>query len=140
MPANTAKKLTQNVTIADLRSQGLSCREISTHLDLSYRQIARRLQDSDVKEILENTVRFYALYAEEIGDSLIGLCGSEKEEIRLKAIDQYYKVLGINTSHAPIFIQNIYQDQRSIYYSPHIQNIIDKECDNYLEGEVIEDE
>lgn len=138
MGVNKTKQLIQGVTIAELRSKGMSCRDIADHLDVSYRQVARRLKDSDVKEILDKTIKFYALHAEEVADRLIDLTSDKIPAIRLKSIEQFYKVLGITTPHPPVLINHMYQDNRQAHFQPHIQVLIDTQTDNSIKGEIIE--
>jgi len=140
MGVNTDKKAFQGVTIAGLRAQGLSCRDIAQQLDITYRQVARRLKDSDVQDILNDTLKYYSVHAEEIREEFLALCKHEDPGIRSKNISEYHKVMGMNTPHTPIFIQNIYQDNRKQIISPHVQDIISKySMDSAQVIELIED-
>lgn len=140
MGVNTAKKRLQDNTIAELRSQGLSCREISAKLGLHYTQIAKRLRDSDVQDILNETMKFYSLHAEDIRIKFMGLCKHFDPTISSKNIAEYHKVMGMNSPHTSIFIQNLYQDNRKQIISPHVQDIISKYSTDSAEViELIED-
>jgi hypothetical protein len=117
---NMPRKMAQDVTIAELRSKGLSCRDIEKalppELHLSHRQIARRLKQDDIKKHLDDIVKYYATYYESIGQEFMRLClYSEDEAIRSKNIAEYHKIIGIAPTHAQSqFIQQIYVDNRKI--------------------------
>lgn len=140
MGVNIVKKAIQDTTIAELRSQGLTCREISAKLGIHFTQIARRLKDSDVQDIMNETFKFYSLHAEEIREKFIGLCKHSNPDIKSKNIAEYHKVMGMNSPHASIYIANLYQDNRKQIISPHVQAIINQYSSNLpINIELIED-
>ncbi len=140
MGLNRAKKLIQDTTIAELRGKGLTCREISAKLGIHFTQIARRLKDSDVQDILQETVKFYALHAEEIREKFIGLCKHRDPLVKGKNITEYHKVMGMAGPQTSIFIESFYQDNRKQIISPHVQAIINQYSSNSpIEVELIED-
>ncbi len=140
MGVNTAKRAEQNATIAGLRSQGMNCRDIGKELNLSHSQIAKRLKDSDIQDILSETLKYYATYADKIAFDFIALCDHEDPVIRGKNIAEYHKVMGMNSPHTSIFIQNLYQDNRKQIISPHVQAIINQYSSNLpIDVELIED-
>ena len=66
-----------------------------------------------------------AAAANGIGKRFIQLCFDEDKTIRLNAIKEYHKIMGIAPAHTPsVFIQNIFKTQTDIRFGPTIQAII----------------
>lgn len=130
----------RNTTIAEMRAlTGAGCRKIAEKLGIHYTTVANYLKKDEVKELIDNHQKYLASFAPFVGQKFIDLCFSENEEIATKNIAQYQKAMGIAGTQTSVFMQNIYQDNRSINYQPHIQAIIDREQDSILDGEIIED-
>lgn len=139
MPANKEKKALQGLTIARLRAIGKNCREIGKEVNLSHVQVANRLKDSDVSKRINGIVKYYASFDKQVQAGFMALVLDIDKEVRQKAITEYHKVMGITTPHPSILIQKIYQDNRVINYSPHIQAIIEQQIDTAIDGEIIEE-
>lgn len=139
MAVNKAKKKTQGMTIARLRAMGKNCREIGKEVDLSHSQVALRLKDKDVSDRITGIVKYYASFDKEVQKGFMALVLDTDKDVRLKAVSEYHKVMGITSPHPSVLIQKIYQDNRVITYAPHIQAIINQQVDNSIEGEIIEE-
>ncbi len=139
MPANKENKARQNKTIIALRAEGKSVREIGKEIDLHHSNVAKRLKDSDVSKRINGIVKYYASFDKQVQAGFMALVLDGDKEVRQKAITEYHKVMGITTPHPSILIQKIYQDNRVINYSPHIQAIIEQQIDTAIDGEIIEE-
>lgn len=118
----------RDTTIAEMRLQGKSIREIAKEIGLDKSQVCRVLNDKEVKEILDKVHRFYGGFAEDVGREFMGLCLlSSDPAIREKAIKEYHKIMGISPAHTPsIFIQNLYQDNRQQIISSDVLTLLGK--------------
>jgi len=130
---NNPKKKERNVEIACLRSTGKSLLEIAKEINVSKATVSRALKDSEVKEILEETTKYYATFAPMVREGFIELLASEVPEIRQKAIAEYHKVMGMSGSQISIFIQNMYAQQNNVVLPQHLQELLARGA-----GEVID--
>ena len=129
----------RDVTIASLRAKGQTCREIAKKVHLSHMQVSRELKKESIKDKLEEMLSYYATYTEDVAKGFMELVLDDDKDVRSKNIVEYHKVMGINTPHAPIFIQQIFQDNRVQILSPHVQQLLTDHFIQTIEGEVIED-
>jgi len=141
MGKDKAPKDLQNATIANLRAQGKSTREIGKVVHLSHQTVANKLKDSDVKENVINILKYFATFSEEVGRKFMGLVLSDDPAIALKAIESYFKSMGIvGTQTPPIYIQTINQIRQVIAMAPHLQDILTKHSgDAIIDVEIIQD-
>lgn len=139
MKKNNPPKDLQNLTIAALRSQGKSTREIAKKVHISHVQVANKLKDEDVKEKIEGFLKYYISYGDKVKKRFMELVLSDDVDVRQKAIVEYHKIMGISTPHAPQFILNLFQDQRIQILSPHVQQLLTDHFSQLVDGEVIED-
>jgi len=140
LPKTKKKSATlRDVTIATLRAKGQTCREIAKEVHLSHMQVSRELKKESIKDKLEEMLSYYATYTEDVAKGFMELVLDDDKDVRSKNIAEYHKVMGINTPHAPIFIQQIFQDNRVQILSPHVQQLLTDHFTQTIEGEVIED-
>ena len=140
LPKTKKKSATlRDVTIATLRAKGQTCREIAKEVHLSHMQVSRELKKESIKDKLEEMLSYYATYTEDVAKGFMELVLDDDKDVRSKNIAEYHKVMGINTPHAPFFIQQIFQDNRVQILSPHVQQLLTDHFTQTIEGEVIED-
>ena len=115
------ERIRRDLTITELRSQGKSVREIGQEVGISKQRVSQILNDKEIKEILDDTQRYYVSKAPEVKKEFIRLClGAEKESDRVKAIGDYNKIIGITPMHTQSpFIQQIYVDNRTVTSDTH---------------------
>jgi len=118
------KKKKRNATIAALRSTGKSLLEIAREIKVSKATVWRALQDSEVKEILEETTKYYATFAPLVREGFIDLLASDVPEVRQKAISEYHKVMGLSGSQVSIAVQNLYATQNNVVLPDHLQRLL----------------
>lgn len=124
---NNPPKDLQNLTIAALRAQGKSTREIAKKVHISHVQVANKLKDNDVKTKLEGFIKYYVSYGDEVKQKFMELVLSDNADVKQKAISEYHKVTGISPSHTPsIFIGNLYQDNRQQIISTDVLTLLGK--------------
>ncbi len=141
MPGITKQLASQrNATIAEMRAlTGAGCRKIAEKLGIHYTTVANYLKKDDVRELIDNHQKYLASFAPFVGQKFMDLCFSSDEAIATRNIAQYQTAMGIVGSHPSVFIQNIYQSNQIINYSPHIQAIIEQQIDTAIDGEIIEE-
>jgi predicted transcriptional regulator len=140
MSGITKEIATQRMTtIGEMRAlTGAGCRKIAEKLGIHYATVANYLKKDDVKELIDNHQKYIASFAPFVAQKFIDLCFSPNEEIATKNIAQYQKAMGIVGTQTSFFIQNVQQDNRVINYEPHIQQIIDNQVQDAIDGEIIE--
>ena len=122
--------------MASLRAQGKTWRDIVAETGIPLRTVARRLQDSQAKEMLDQATRHHILTLPVALARHDELMASEDEGIALKAIESKYKIIGIAPTHTQsVFIQNLYV-AKNILLQPQILSAL--ECSQVIDAEVIE--
>ena len=132
---NPARKQ-RDTTIAEMRLQGKSSREIAKEIGLDKSQVCRVLNDKEIKKILDEVHRFYGGFAEDVGREFMSLCLlSSDPAIREKAIKEYHKIMGIAPTHTQsIYIRNLYQDNRQQIVAPEVLSLLGKHLqDNIID-------
>jgi DNA-binding CsgD family transcriptional regulator len=142
MAKNKAKEKLQDFTIAKLRGEGKSTREIGQEIHLSHSEVAKRLKRDDVKARVEETIKYYISYADELRKGFIELCLSEDPKVRQAALSDYHKMIGILPSHAQsYYIGAIYQDNRQQILSSDVLELVEdwayKRKPIEIEGKVV---
>ena len=129
----------ENVKIAELHLEGKTLREIGKMVNRDKDTIARRLKKEQIRELIVYGSKREAMRIPAACDVLDGLLNSVDEAIKLKVAEGTLKNVGISTPHAPVFIQQIFQDNRVQILSPHVQQLLTDHFIQTIEGEVIED-
>lgn len=130
---------TTNATIVALVLEGMKQADIAKKFGCNKSTICRRLQDDDVRELLEYGAKRSALRVPAACDAIDDLLESDDEGIKYKAAELTFKKTGILASQtANIYINHLYQDNRVTNYEPHIQALINSQVDDSIEGEIIE--
>lgn len=121
---NNPERKKRNIEIACLRATGKSVLEIAQEIHVSKATISRALKDEDVKNILDETTKYYATFAPAIRQGFIELCVSPNPDVRQRAIAEYHKVMGMSSSQMSIFIQNMYAQQNNVVLPQHLQELL----------------
>lgn len=99
-------------------------------MDISDSQVRRILSDKQCQDIFDHVTRVNIAHAKGINKQFIKLCYDDDKKIRLDAIKQYQKNIGISPSHAPSqFIFNILNQGGSIQFGPAVAAVLDSVID-----------
>ena len=129
----------RDTRIAEMYLQGMSQYEIGQAIGIDRSQVSRVLSNEHAREIVQSSVRAMATHAREVGLRLIELTRDDDKQVRLKAIAEYDKVIGIAGAHASTVIQNIYIDQRVQQLQPQLLQALQGNMVVDADYEVIED-
>ena len=129
----------RNLSIAKMRAEGKSQKDIAKVMGISQPAVSYALQDPEIKELLTNVNKYLTSYATAIEPELIRLCFDEDKSIRLRAIGDYNKIIGITPSHTPsIFINNLYQDNRQQIITSDVIELLNKHTATMTEDTPLE--
>jgi len=123
-----AKKKRQ-AQIVPLRLQGKSLYQIAQEIGSTKATVWKDLQDKDVKEKIDNAIKYYSMFAPVVQEGFAELLVDPEKDIRLKAIQEYHKVMGITGSQTSVFIQNILNIQGNVTLSPRMQSLLTQHPD-----------
>lgn len=119
-PARVARK----ARVIGLRLRGKSVAEIAREIGMSKATVSRELSDKDAKEIIENQVRYLLQFADVATQGHIDLLVSDDPDVRHRAIELFYKVVGMFGAQTPVFIQNLYATQNNVTLTPELQRLL----------------
>ena len=106
--------------IAVLSAIGKSCKQIADKVHLHKTTIAKKLKNTEARQIIEGFQKYYLAYAQDVKRGFMELVLSDDPVIRQKAISEYHSIMGISPTHTPSqFIQQIYVDQLTITPDVH---------------------
>ena len=121
-------KRARNYSIASRAVAGLSQREIAGEFNLSQKQVSNILRDDEVKEVLDGVYREYAFHAPWIAQEFIALCNDEDKKIRLDAIKEFQKIMGISPTHTVNhFLTNIYAAQGDVILAGQVGRLLGRD-------------
>ena len=113
--------LKRDAKIAGLVSSGMTQRDAAKAVGLSGARVTRVLQDKQIKELLTGIFGIYAAHAKGIAKGFLKLCYDTDNKIRLDAIKEYHKIMGLSPSHATNqFLVNVYNDNRVQTVNPGV--------------------
>jgi len=121
--ANPARIDRQN-RITELRLLGKSVADIAREIHMSKATVSRELKMEHVKDAIEDTVKYLSTFHSLVEQGHIELLTSDIPEVRQKAIDSWYKVMGVTGIQPPVIIQKMLAIQNNVILSPHVQRIL----------------
>ena len=111
-------------TMAEMILQGLPYSEIAKALNIGKSTVTRRLSKPITRQIVQTTISALSLYAPKVARRLIEMVDDDDRNIRLKAISEYNKIMGLSHAHASVVIQEMYVDQRTQVLSPSLVGLL----------------
>jgi len=121
MPQTSKKtlpsKIARNHHIANLALQGMKSEDIAKQPEINIKgsQVRKVLRDDQCKTIIDNAIRQQIAATKGINREFIKLCFHTDPKIKLDAIKQHQKNIGITPTHTVNqFFQAIYQDNRQL--------------------------
>jgi len=111
-------------TIADMVLEGLPYSDIADALKIGKATVARRLSKPITRQIVQTAISALSLYAPKVARRLIEMLDDEDRNIRLKAISEYNRIMGLSHAHASVVIQEMYVDQRTQVLSPGLVSLL----------------
>ena len=103
----------RNAKIVAMVLAGQTYAEISKKIGLDKGSISRIVNNSDARNIIKDTQRFYIAMAPAVIDRFLTCINSDDQKIRLQAIKEWHRIVGIAPTQTPnVFLQQIYVDQR----------------------------
>ena len=118
------KRIERKATIRDLRLTGKSMSEIAGALHIAKSTVWKDLQDADVKQAIEDTVKYLSTFSPLVYEGHVELLASEVPEVRQKAIELWYKLMSMLGAQQSIYIQNMYASQTNIVLPAHLQQLL----------------
>ena len=118
------KRIERKATIRDLRLSGKSMSEIATALHIAKSTVWKDLQDADVKQAIEDTVKYLSVFSPVVYEGHVELLVSLDPGIRLKAIELWYKLMSMLGAQQSIYIQNMYATQNNVILPEHLQRLL----------------
>jgi len=117
--------MNQITQTAALHIEGKSQREIAKELGVSQSTVCRMLSDSKAKAIIDRVHNRYISAAKGISKQFIKLCYSDSASIRVKAIAEYHRIIGITPSNKPsIFIDKLYNQTNNTVISQDVLELL----------------
>jgi len=104
--------------------QGLPYSDIATALGMGKSTVGRRLSKPITRQIVQTAISALSLYAPKVARRLIEMLDDEDRNIRLKAISEYNRIMGLSHAHASVVIQEMYVDQRTQVLSPSLVGLL----------------
>lgn len=120
----STKALIRQRQVLGLRKSGESIGEIARKINASKATVWKDLQQEDVREAIEEHIKYLSILTPLAREVHLELLVDEDSAIRQKALDTYYKVLGITGIQAPPFIQNILNIQTNVMLTPQMQQLL----------------
>ena len=118
------QKQEQNGTIAQLRLQGKSYRQIADEIGCGLATINRTLQDEEVKAVLEIGTRQLTSYIPKVVSNYKDFLDSKDDKIKLDAGRDILKITGIAPTHTVnTFFTQI--NQKQVQYVQNTENLKD---------------
>ena len=138
LPADNPARIQRDATIALMSSEGQPFRQIAAKTGLDKGQISRILSQDRQKEIIDNVISIRIAALKGASKQLVKHVYSDDPKTSLTAIGLLDKSTGIAGSHtAPIYIDKLYQDNRSVELSDNMLSVIKRlEDDNIIDIEV----
>ena len=124
LSADNPKRTERKITIRDLRLSGKSMSEIATELHIAKSTVWKELQDKDVKQAIEDTVKYLSVFSPVVYEGHVELLASIDPGIRLKAIELWYKLMSMLGAQQSIYIQNMYATQNNVVLPEHLQRLL----------------
>ena len=122
----------ERARIAAARIEGKTTREIAAELNRSQSTISRRLQDDEIRDMIDRERRALAGYATEAREVLVDtMRQTDDRKLRYDASKTVLQSTGILPSHTPSpFILNLYQDNRTV--ESHVWNVLSDKMSEML--------
>jgi len=109
------KTASRDYHIAALSLQGMDSKQIAAQpeINISDRRVRQILTDQQCRNIIDHAIRQQIAATKGINKEFIKLCYHDDPKIKLDAIKQWQKNIGIAPSHTSnVFFTNIYNDNR----------------------------
>ena len=121
---NNPKRTERKATIRDLRLSGKSMSEIANDLHIAKSTVWKDLQDADVKQAIEDTVKYLSVFSPVVYEGHVELLASNDPGIRLKAIELWYKLMSMLGAQQSVYIGAIYATQNNVVLPEHLQRLL----------------
>lgn len=108
------KNTSRNVAIAKDRMLGATYKELSKKYGIKDSSISYALNRDEIKDVMNMALNHLATFAPIVVKNYRDLLESKNENIRLKATTNLAQILGIQPSHTPSQINNLYIQQNNI--------------------------
>lgn len=114
----------RDATIANLAIQGIPQQAIAEQVGLHRSQVSRVLDKDKSKAIIENHLAKVIDLAPQAFQNIKDMMADPKQ--RYKSTELWHKIVGItgNLTAGNVFIQQVYQDNRSITLSPEVKGLL----------------
>lgn len=117
------ERLLRDSTIAELRLEGKTYRQIAEHTGLDFTRIGQILKQPEIEKRINQVKSYYIQHADYIGTRFLNLCLHDDPKISTANIKQFHKVTGITPAHTRIAnFGTVNQDNR--VQSANIQTIL----------------